>query len=51
MSHALSDLNEAFPRSLTEGGLAFDALLVADDEGYDEGLLEDGVGDYFSLDG
>jgi hypothetical protein len=50
VSHALTDLNEGFPRTLSEGGLAFDALLIAYDEGYDEGLLEDCAGDYLALD-
>jgi hypothetical protein len=43
MGHALTNLNEGPPGSLSKLGLALKALLIPDDENYSEGLLKDGT--------
>lgn len=40
VTHALSDLHQGLPRPLSEGRLAFDALLIPHNELHNEGLLQ-----------
>ena len=48
--HALSDLDQRLPGSLSKDGLTLDALLVADDVRDHKGLLQDRSGLHFALD-
>ena len=51
MSHTLSDLHQTLPAPLSKFSLAFNTLLVPDNENNHKALLQDGASLYFLLNG